>query len=116
MEYLVMGPLRIRSSTEPAASVIVRRTDVNLCRGILSRWIEVCYRPALTALFSNLPHQDTPCWAIAALLVQNDCQPGMYLSAFSKLCPIKYLQMATTCNKLLPPSHRATKSAKDILS
>lgn len=38
MEYLVMGPLRIRSSTEPPTSVIVRRMDVNLRRGILSRW------------------------------------------------------------------------------
>lgn len=33
--YLDSGPRAIRSSTGPASSDMVRRTDLNLCRGIL---------------------------------------------------------------------------------
>lgn len=58
MEYLVMGPFRIRSSTEPPTSVMARRMDVNLCRGILSGWDTVMLVHSF-AYSSPTPHPRT---------------------------------------------------------
>ena len=50
-----MGPLAIRCSTGPIASDMVRRMDVNLCSGILSR-----QGSGLSGLAGYTAHQEAP--------------------------------------------------------